>query len=119
VSFEQLLAVVEKEGWEYSNGKNYVCSCFVAGFWKSGGLFGDLEIEPTEFSPKDIYQLNIFDRNYTLPDACKEADADLPYCQVLGNYKLTLNDFNRYTPYSHMNEKCESVAPKFYRSEGC
>ena len=119
ITFEESLAIVEKEGWVYSTGKNYVCSCLVVGFWKAGGIFGDLEIESTEFSPKDVYQLKIFDSNYTLPDVCREADPDLPYCQVLGNHKLTLVNFNKYELYNHMNERCESQAPRFYRSEGC
>jgi hypothetical protein len=118
-TFEELLAVVEKEGWVYSNGMNYVCSCFVVGFWKAGGVFGDMEIESTEFSPKDVYQMKIFDSNYTLPSVCQEADPELPYCQVMGNYKLSLVNFNKYEVYSHMNERCPSQAPLFDRGEGC
>jgi hypothetical protein len=49
------MAVVEEEGWEYSDGKSYVCSCFVTGIWKSAGIFGDLKIHSTEFTPRDIY----------------------------------------------------------------
>jgi hypothetical protein len=119
ISFEELLAIVEKEGWEYSTGKNYVCSCFVVGFWKAAGLFGDLEIEATEFSPKDVYQLKVFNTTYNLPEVCREADPDLPYCQVLGNYKLTLTNYNRFEPYNHMNERCSSQAPRFEREENC
>jgi hypothetical protein len=119
MTFEELIAVVEEEGWEYSNGRNYVCSCFVIGFWKAGGIFGDLPIHSTEFSPKDVYQLKIFDANYTLPDACKAADPELPYCQVLGHYKLSLKNFNQYELYAHMNENCPSQAPLFVRTDGC
>jgi hypothetical protein len=64
------MAVVEKEGWEYSDGKSYVCSCFVAGMWKAAGLFEGMEIEATEFTPRDVYQINFFETNYQKPKAC-------------------------------------------------
>jgi len=118
VIFEDLLTIVEKEGWEYSTGRNYVCSCFVTAFWKAGGIFGNLEIEPNEFSPKDVYQLKIFNST-SVPEVCRNADPDLPYCQVIGKYKMTLPGFNTINLYSHMNERCPSVAPEFVRPEGC
>lgn len=49
-TFEQLLAEPEIDGWEYSDGMNYVCSCFVAAFYKAGGLFNSLDIQSNEFT---------------------------------------------------------------------
>jgi hypothetical protein len=47
-----------------------VCSSFVIGVYKAGGLFDDLEINATEFTPKDVYTLNFFDSNYIKPKKC-------------------------------------------------
>jgi len=121
ITIENVLALVEKEGWEYSDGVNYVCSCFVVGFYKHGNLFGELEILPYEFTPKDVYQLNIFDKEYKerRPKICKEADPELEYCQIIGKYQVKLPNYSTIQPYSHMNEKCPSVAPEYTRPDGC
>lgn len=119
IKFEELLAIPEKEGWEYSDGKNYVCSCFVVAFYKAGGLFDDLEINSTEFTPKDLYQLDFFDKNYQKPKVCQEADPELPYCQIMGKYKIDLPGYSTIKPYAHMNEKCPSMAPDFFRPAHC
>lgn len=120
-SFEELLAQPEREEWKYSDGTNYVCSCFVAAFWKAGGLFDGLDILPNEFTPKDVYQLDFFDLEYKnkRPQACQEADPDLPYCQVVGKYQVLLDGYSTIKPYTHMNEKCPSVAPDFFRPSDC
>jgi len=121
ITFGELLSITETEGWEYHDGKSYVCSCFVVGFWKAGGLFDGLEINATEFTPKDVYQLDFFDLDYKdrRPEACKDADPDLPYCQVIGKYKLYLDNYSKIQPYDHMNEKCSSVPPEYYRPDNC
>lgn len=101
--------MVETEGWEYSDGKSYVCSCLVAGIWKAGGIFPEgVEIEATEFTPKDVYQIKFFDENFVVPDQCKINDPDLPYCQIMGKFTMRLDNFNTVEPYSHMNERCPS-----------
>lgn len=121
MTFESILAIVEKEGWEYSDGLNYVCSCFVVAFYKHGEMFGDLEIEPNEFTPKDVYQMEIFDKEYKdkRPQICKEADPELDYCQVIGKYQLTTPGYSTIKLYPHMNENCPSQAPEYIRPEGC
>ena len=55
----------EYEGLEPKDGRAYVCSCFVAALYKAAGLFGDLTISSTEFTPKDVYNLNFYDLNWT------------------------------------------------------
>jgi len=121
IGFEQLLAMNEVEGWKYSDGQNYVCSCFVTAFLKAGGVFDGFEIIPNEFTPKDVYQLSIWDRSYKdrRPQVCKDADPDLEYCQVIGKYKVELDGYSTIDIYSHMNEKCPSQAPTFFRPNGC
>ena len=120
-SLEQLLAEPEKEGIKYSDGLNYVCSCFVVAYWKHGGLFGDLDLSPNEFGPRDIYMLDIFDKNVTRPQECVDDNPDLPYCQVMGRFILDLEEgaYSSIKPYAHMNERCSSQGPDFIREEGC
>lgn len=103
------MAVPEQDGWKYTgeeprDGRSWVCSSYVAAFYKAAGLFGDLPINSTEFGPADVYELNFFDENFKRPQACIDADPTLPYCQILGNYRMVLPHYNTVTPYAHMNE---------------
>jgi hypothetical protein len=119
ITMLQLMALPELDGWMYSDGYSYVCSCFVVGVYKAAGLFGDMEVNAVEFTPKDVYQLNIFNDTAVLPEKCKQADPDLPYCQILGKYRMTMPGYSTIEPYSHMNEHCASIAPDYVRPEGC
>jgi len=118
-SFEQIIAEPELEGIEYNDGLNYVCSCFIISYYKHGGLFGDLKISPNEFTPKDVYILDIFDKEFKKPQECIDDNPDLPYCQVMGKFILTLDNYSTIKPYEHMNEKCPSLGPDFIREDGC
>jgi hypothetical protein len=121
LSFGDLISLPEVEGWEYSDGMSYVCSSLVVGFWKAGGIFDSLEMNATEFTPKDIYNMDLFDLDYKdkRPQICKEADPELPYCQVIGRWQVILNNYSSIKPYTHMNEKCPSIAPDFIRPGDC
>ena len=117
-----VMAMVEVEGWEYSDGLSYVCSSFVLSFYKNAGILGDITVYGPEFTPRDVYSLSIFDTQSTLPQACLVADptSNLPYCQILGNYRINLgSDYGSIDPYEHMDELCPSVAPEFFRPAGC
>jgi len=116
---DDLYAEVEQEGWVYSDGLSYVCSTFVTALWKRAGVFGDLELNATEFTPKDNYQLNIFDTTSKRPQPCVDADPNLPYCQIMGKYRIELPNYNTIKPYSHMNERCPSQNPDYFRPDGC
>jgi hypothetical protein len=49
-TLQEVSAEVEVEGWEYYDGRSYVCSAFVAGVWQAAGLFGEgVTINATEF----------------------------------------------------------------------
>ena len=79
------MAMPEIDGWEYTglepvDGRSWVCSAYVTALYKAAGLFGDLEINSTEFATMDVYILKIFDVSSPLPDACVDADPSLPYC---------------------------------------
>jgi hypothetical protein len=84
-----------------------------------GGALGNITISPQEFTPRDIMELNIYDKNYVLPDECKENDPHLPYCQFAGLYELTPDYYNTVDPYDHMNENCPSRAPEYLRPDFC
>ena len=118
-TFEELVAMPEIDGWIYSDGPNYVCSCFVTAFYKAGGLFDGLSIQANEFTPKDVYSLNFFDKNYKRPQACIDADPELPYCQIMGKFKIDLPTYSSIDPYDHMNENCPSLGPDFVRPADC
>ena len=121
VTFEQLMAMPELDEWEYKDGENYVCSSFVIAIYKAAGIFNGLNINSKEFTPRDIYQLDIFDREYKdrRPDVCKQADPELEYCQIIGKYKLSLNNYSTISPYSGMNEKCPTIPPLYNRPNNC
>ena len=118
-AFEEVMAEPEIDGLEYHDGLSYVCSAFVAAYWKNAGLFGDMIINPSEFGPKDLYQMDIFDKNTQRPQECIDDNPDLPYCQLMGKFRVTLDNYCTITPYSNMNERCSSLAPDFIREEGC
>ena len=81
-----LMAIVERDGWEYSDGRSYVCSSFVAAVYVAGGLLP--ELEGTEMTPKDVYTLTIFDKNFEVPEKCSKNDPSLPYCQIMGSWLM-------------------------------
>ncbi|OMJ85642.1 hypothetical protein SteCoe_12989 [Stentor coeruleus] len=113
-------AEVEMDGWWYPDGYSYVCSSFVFELYKKAGIMGSLDIQGVEMTPKDVYSLSIFDTGAVLPEACVEADPGLPYCQLLGDYRVNLGpDYGSIAPYSHMDETCPSVAPDYVRPAGC
>lgn len=71
MNFTDVAAIVEEDGWIYSgyyhDGESLVCSCFVTAMWKAAGLFGDMEINSVEQTPKDIYQMDLFNKNWDRP----------------------------------------------------
>lgn len=115
----QVMAMVEKEKWDYPTGHNYVCSSFVVYLYKAAGLFGDLEIEATEFTPKDVYELDFWDLSgASVPPNCKD-NAPRGYCQIMGKVDFDIGKMNFVKPYAHMAERCPTVAPLYERREGC
>lgn len=121
---QDLMAQPEQDGWVYSgeeprDGLSYVCSSYVSSFYKVAGLYDGHFINATEQTPRDIYMLDVFQHDFKRPKACVEADPDLPYCQLTGNYRMKLPGYNTIKPYDYMNEACPSVAPLYFRPEGC
>jgi len=73
MSVEDIMAMTEIDGWEYTgleprDGRNWVCSAYVAAMYKAAGIFGDMEIQSTEFATMDVYVMDLFDTTTPLPD---------------------------------------------------
>jgi len=117
----EVAAMPEQDSWRYGGNYSMVCSVFVTELYKNAGIFGSLanQIQGTEQTPKDSYQMGIYDPNWQRPKECVEADPALPYCQIMGKWVLTLPGFNSFPPYSKMNEQCGSLPPVYYRQDGC
>lgn len=115
----QVFAMPEQDSWVYSDGPSMVCSSFVAAVWKAGGLFDGLDVQATEFTPRDVYQTNFFDLKYKKPSIC--AHDGLPYCQIMGKFRMDVTDdgYSTIDPYAHMYETCPSMAPLYERTPGC
>lgn len=52
IAFENLLAIPEKDDWEYSDGYSTTCVAFILQMYKEAGLFGSLakSVQVTEFT---------------------------------------------------------------------
>eukprot|EP00249_Psilotum_nudum_P014479 c24846_g1_i1 orf=91-1647(-) len=123
ISFDELLAIPEKDDWTYSDGKSTTCVAFILSMYKAAGLFGPLTFafEVTEFTIRDAYMLKLFEDDMAhLPIWCNAGQKDyLPYCQLLGEYRMDLPGYNTIEPYAHMNEKCPSLPPDYERPTHC
>jgi len=119
-TLSELSAIPENDNWRHNSDKiSLTCGSLIAYLYRAAGIFGDSEINSTEFTPRDVYELNFFGvgPEYIAPEC--QGNAPHGYCQIMGNMDFDLGKFNFVDPYSHMNEKCPSLAPDFDRSEGC
>lgn len=124
LTVEDLMAEIEVEGWVYKglqprDGVSYVCSAYVAAAYQAAGMFVPGVINGPEFTPRDIYTMDIFDKNFVRPEVCVKADPDQPYCQILGKYRMTHPGYSSVKLYDHMAERCPSIAPDYVRPDGC
>ncbi|RDY12313.1 hypothetical protein CR513_02903 [Mucuna pruriens] len=122
IPFDELLIIPERDEWEYSDGKSTTCVAFVLSMYKEAGVFGPISssIQVTEFTIRDAYMLKIFDDNQTrLPSWCNNENDQLPFCQILGEYKMELPGYNTLEPYANMNEYCPSLPPIYDRPSRC
>lgn len=122
---DDIMAMPEQDGWMYHgeeprDGRSYVCSAFTTAMYKAAGMFDDMEINATEFTPMDAVNLNFFDTERPRPQACIDANPDTPFCQLLGKYTIDMRGIvNIVDPYSHMNEKCTVHWPDYTRDDNC
>jgi len=122
MSIQDLMAVPEQDGWEYTgeeprDGLAYVCSAYVAALYKAAGILPD--VNATEFTPYDVYSLNVFDTTTPRPQQCVDADPNVPWCQLRGRFRMTFPDYNTVAPYPHMAEHCPTIWPTYTREVGC
>ncbi|XP_074320275.1 uncharacterized protein LOC141657061 [Silene latifolia] len=122
-SFDELLTVPEEDDWVYEDGASVSCIAYVLQIYKAAGLFKPFSdsIQATEFTIKDAYSLNFFETDSRrLPSWCNDGDeVKMPFCQILGKYRMELPGYNTVNPYPHMNENCPSLPPKYYRPKTC
>ncbi|GJN34086.1 hypothetical protein PR202_gb22724 [Eleusine coracana subsp. coracana] len=122
MSFDQLLTIPEQDEWVYSDGKSTTCVAFILAMYKEAGVFAPFSesIQVTEFTIRDAYMLKIFEDNQTrLPSWCNTESDKLPFCQILGEYRMELPEYNTIEPYAKMNENCPSLPPKYMRPQRC
>ncbi|KAK2374728.1 hypothetical protein P8452_47276 [Trifolium repens] len=122
IAFDELLAIPEQDDWVYSDGKSTTCVAFILSMYKEAGIFGPIasSIQVTEFTIRDAYMLRIFEDNQTrLPRWCNNENDKLPFCQILGEYRMEFPGYNTLDPYAHMNEQCPSLPPTYDRPSRC
>lgn len=126
MDLQDVIAIPNMDEWTYTgleprDGRSYVCSSYVTAQYIAAGLFGDLSVQGTEFAPRDVYNLAFFDKERARPQACIDADPTLPYCQIMGRYRIDvpIETYSVVEPYDHMNEHCASVWPEYTREPGC
>ena len=115
----------ERDGWRDEgilprDGEAYVCSAYMVAVFKAAGLFGGLEVHATEFTPRDLYELNFFDKNLRSSNKeCQRYDPGQPYCQIMGKYKMEFPRYGAVSPYENMNEVCPMISPLYERQHNC
>ena len=122
MSLNELIAIPEDDSWHYKTSKGmpfFTQASFIASALKELGVFHGEEINASEFTVTDIYQLDIFEKGYDKPEFCVEADYILDYCQLFGTYRLDLPGFSSIHPYAHMNERCPNMYENMYRPTDC
>eukprot|EP00277_Geminigera_cryophila_P005811 CAMPEP_0179421784 /NCGR_PEP_ID=MMETSP0799-20121207/10012_1 /TAXON_ID=46947 /ORGANISM="Geminigera cryophila, Strain CCMP2564" /LENGTH=601 /DNA_ID=CAMNT_0021195737 /DNA_START=47 /DNA_END=1852 /DNA_ORIENTATION=- len=129
LSFGQLISLPEQDSWTYPGVKDekghkwkyrpgpaLVCSAFVCRLWKFGGLLPE-DVNCGEFTPLDVYQLNIFrttiqSNGSTLPRECVQQD-NIALCQVMGRREIRLANANIVSPFIGMRQNCPSMGPDY------
>ncbi|XP_037434347.1 uncharacterized protein LOC119301483 [Triticum dicoccoides] len=122
MSFDQLLTIPEQDEWVYSDGKSTTCVSFILAMYKEAGVFAPFteSIQVTEFTIRDAYMLKIFEDDRTrLPSWCRTEADKPPFCQILGEYRMELPEYNTIEPYAKMNENCPSLPPTYKRPSRC
>lgn len=116
----EIMSIPERDDWRYEDGPNYVCSSFLVAVYKAGGLFGGLDVQATEFTPKDLLELNIWETSGKYLGAeCRDFAVEHRWCQIMGKVKMNLGPASFVEPYDQMNERCPSIAPDYKRVAGC
>lgn len=135
MSYAEATAIPEQDDWKYdAHGSfkgNYsmMCSAFVANSYKHGlkgsSVLG-VDFNSHEFTPKDVYQLKLFDATGKRFDSTScpgnlvsDPDGNGKYCQIVGDFVLELPGFNTVKPYIMMNDHCTAQWPDYKVNRPC
>lgn len=122
LTLAQVTATPELDAWRYDNSTNtsMTCSMFAMSVWQHG--FKEMApfnaIQANEQTPKDNYQMALFDPNFFTAANCPIGLTTTPagtYCQLMGPFHLPLNGYNTLAPYAGMNNHCSSQWPGYMR----
>ncbi len=113
-SYPAVAAQVELDSYRYFDGKNVsmVCSVFAAAVYKNAIPRSVLPFfEAEEQTPKDNYQMAMFNGSHFTADNCPGGYFTSPsgsWCQIMGEWELPLGDnaYNTIHPYENMNNHC-------------
>ena len=125
MTLEELAAVPELDQVRYkanNEDERFTSASFVVKALKQLGLFhDDGVINANEFTVRDVYQLGIYEPEFSWkrPDACFIADYGLQFCQLFGETRMYLPGYNTIAPYEHMNENCANPLENSRREVGC
>jgi hypothetical protein len=123
LSFGELFSLPEQDAWVYPDGPSLVCDSYAVEIYKYAGLLDGLVINAAEFDNSGAYRLNFFDiQNSTYdprPLACQQADPNMPYCILMGDYAIPLHGVSTIAPYSHMQEHCTGLPPNYSNPPNC
>lgn len=67
MSLNELVAIPEDDSWHYATNNSkpvFTPASFVTSALKQLGAFHGLEVNAAEFTVRDVYQLDIFDKNF-------------------------------------------------------
>eukprot|EP00935_MAST-01C_sp_MAST-1C-sp1_P000259 g259.t1 len=135
MTLAQATAIPEQDDWRYDANSttgfqgNYsmMCSAFVANSYKVA--LGDFlpPFNSHEFTPKDVYQLHIFNDGLKSPHRFTAANCPIGIipsqtgniCQLVGPYSLPLNGYNLVAPYAHMDDSCAAQWPDYATHRPC
>jgi len=113
-------AIPEQDSWRYFGNTSMTCSMFAFQVWKHGFNMASPwgESNGNEQTPKDNYQMQIFDPAHFTSDNCPTGLMTTPagtYCQMMGPYEMPLNDYNTIAMYPGINNNCPSQWPEYQR----
>lgn len=115
-TFAEMYSIPEQDDWIYprTNRSSMVCSVFVAAMYKAAGMFDPFTVTAAEFTPKDLYQLRMYESQPKWPENGPCSGKSI--CQVFGAHEMQVPGFNSIDMYDHMNEKCGALPTKYVRT---
>jgi len=111
LDLSEVMAIPDKREWnidEKTNTTKFICVGMVLEILIFGGMFEGININPSEFTPHDLFMINIYDEDDSkLPWQCKVNNPGWKYCQIGGNKEINgIDIYNTIKPYNGMNERC-------------